>query len=41
MCHGQYHTGKTIRYKAADGKHKDAKPYRRPKSRKWDDDDEN
>ena len=35
MCHGsKCPTGKTIRYKATDPKHKDAIPYHRPKHKK-------
>ena len=32
MCyHGKYKTGKTVRYKTAEPRHKDAIPYKREK----------
>ena len=35
MCHGdKYGSGKTVRYKVENGKHKDAKPYVRSKAKK-------
>ena len=33
-CHGKYQTGKTIRYKTAEPRHKDAVPYKRAEKHK-------
>ena len=35
--HGEYRTGKTVRYKAENSRHKDAIPYKRAIKHKVDD----
>lgn len=37
MCHGQYKTGKMIRFKSSNPKHANAQPYKRAKNKDFRD----